>query len=329
MKDSLVSIIVPVKEINNYIVKEIIPSLKEQTYKNFELIVVPDKYNGKINFPGWVKIIPSGHEIGPAEKRDIGASNAEGEILAFIDDDAYPDKNWLKSALNAFKNNPQVAGVCGPGLTPSDDPLLAKVSGYVWTTWLGAGGAGTYRCQAEDSREVDDYPTFNLLINKEDFSEIGGFDSAFWPGEDTKLCQDLVYKFNKTIVYDPKVKVFHHRRKIFLPHLKQIARYGFQRGLFAKKLPQTSNRIGYWIPSLFTIGLVSGPIFSLIYQPLFFLYLLSLSLYTILLFLAFSKILIISKDFLAAFLTVPAIFATHLVYGVKFLQAYFLSSYAP
>lgn len=324
-----VSIVVPVREVNNYILDEIIPALKTQTYKNFELIIVPDRKSKILNLPDWVKVYPSWPKTGPADKRDMGAEKASGDILAFLDDDAYPEKNWLESALNAFDKHLKAAGVCGPGVTPPNDPLLAKVSGWVWSTWLGAGGAGTYRCLPEKIREVDDYPTFNLFIKKEDFKFVGGFDSDYWPGEDTKLCRDLVYKLDKKIIYDPDVKVYHHRRKIFVPHLKQIGRYGYQRGLFAKILPKTSNRLGYWIPSLFLIGLLTGPIFYFLYFPLFIIYLSVLSLYAILLFLSFLKVLSKSKNLLIGLLTIPAIFLTHLFYGLKFLQGYLAAFLRP
>jgi cellulose synthase/poly-beta-1,6-N-acetylglucosamine synthase-like glycosyltransferase len=316
------SIIVPVKQINQYILEEIIPALKEQTYQNFELIIVPDKYSQGLRLPGWAKIIPSWPKTGPADKRDIGAGKAKGNILAFIDDDAYPDKNWLENALQVFKDNHQAAAVCGPGVTPPDDPLLARVSGWVWSTWLGAGGAGTYRCRPEAKREVDDYPTFNLLIKKKDFKTLGGFDSNYWPGEDTKLCRDLVYELNKKIVYDPSIKVYHHRRKIFSSHLKQVARYGYQRGLFAKKLPKTSNRIGYWIPSLFVLGLVIGPLFYFVFHPLYLVYIFILQVYVIGLVITSWQVLFKIKNVFVSFLTIPAIFTTHVVYGAKFMQGF-------
>lgn len=316
------SIIIPVRRINDYIIDEIIPALKDQTYQNFELIIVPDKYKQNLELPDWVKIIPSWPKIGPADKRDLGVKESKGEILAFLDDDAYPDKKWLESALKIFENNSQAAAVCGPGVTPPSDSLLAKVSGWVWSSRLGAEGAGYYRCWPAQRREVDDYPTFNLLVRKKDFTRASGFNSDFWPGEDTKLCQDLVYKLNKKIIYDPKIKVFHHRRKIFGPHLKQIARYGRQRGRFAKILPKTSRRMGYFIPSIFTLTLVFGLIFYFIYKPLFWLYLVILMLYFSLLLGTAFWVWKRSRSFIIASLTIPAIYATHTVYGLMFIIGY-------
>lgn len=314
-----ISVIIPFKKLNEYFIKKTVSALEKQTFKDFELVIIPDD-KIKVNFSGSLKIISSG-KIGPAEKRDLAVKKAEGSILAFIDDDAYPHKDWLEKAVQSF-SSAKIAGVCGPGLTPPDDSLLEKVSGWVWKTPLGAGGAGTYRCQAEKECFVDDYPTFNLFIQKKDFLQAGGFDSSFWPGEDTKLCHDLVYKLNKKIVYNPEVIVYHHRRKIFIPHLKQISRYGFQRGYFAKILPKTSKRLGYWIPTVFLLGFILTIIFKFT-CPLFFKLGIAVFLfYFLLLCITAVQIFVKTRRWLVAILVIPAIISTHLVYGLMFLKGY-------
>ncbi len=316
-----VSVIVPFKNPSKYFLQKTLPALKKQTYKDFEVIIIPDKKDEN-DYPEWIKVLASGKNKGPAEKRDLAAKKAEGKILAFIDDDAYPQKDWLEKALENFSDQ-SIAGICGPGLTPEDDDIGEKVSGWVWKTPLGAGGAGIYRCHPTKKCFVDDYPTFNLFIRKKDFAKLGGFDSKYWPGEDTKLCCELVYSLNKKIAYDPEVVVYHHRRKIFAPHLKQISSYGRQRGYFAKIFPKTSNRLGYWVPVFFTIGFFGGGITYFIYPPLFFVYSLVLLVYVVLLVLTFIQVWRNSKNILIGLLTIPAIFLTHIVYGIKFLQGFF------
>jgi len=322
----LVSVIIPVKKINDYLRKETVPSLLKQTYDNFEIIILPDKPS-KEKFLK-TKTIPTWPKLGPADKKDLGAKKAKGKIIAFIDDDAYPSKDWLKNAVKHFQDE-KIAAVCGPGVTPENDSLLSKVSGWMWSSSLGAGGAGTYRCWPGKKREVDDYPTFNLIVRKSDFEKVGGFDSMFWPGEDTKLCHDLVYKLGKKIIYDPKILVYHHRRDIFRAHLKQIGRYGLHRGFFVRILPKTSKRIGYFIPPMFTLGVLFGPILYLILklvgwlsmaQILISLYSLTIGFYFFLLILTGFWVLVKSKNLLIALLVMPTIFISHLFYGLMFLK---------
>jgi cellulose synthase/poly-beta-1,6-N-acetylglucosamine synthase-like glycosyltransferase len=309
------SVIIPVRTITPY-VRETIRFLGKQTEKNFETIVVTDK---KEIFPG-VVIIAS-REPTPAYKRNLGVQAAKGEILAFLDDDSYPSKNWLKNALKVFGESEEIGGVCGPTLTPSRDNVYQKASGWVWASWLGSGGAGVYRNRIMPRREVDDFPSVNLLVRKKDFETVGGFDINHWPGEDTKLCLDLI-KLGKKIIYDPKVLVFHHRRAVFLPHLKQISRYALRRGHFARIFPETSLRLGYLLPSIFAYGLFFGLALAILFPPLGPIYLAAILLYALLLVLAGVEVLIKGKSFLLALLTTTAIFLTHLTYGWLFPIGY-------
>ena len=331
-----VSVIIPVKEINDYLRHETIPALLKQTYKNFEIIILPDR-ESKEKFPK-TKIIPTWPKTGPADKRDIGAKKSKGGILAFLDDDSYPDKNWLKNAVQIFSHltispfNHVISAVCGPTLTPSHDNVRQKASGYVWSTWLGSGGAGIYRCAIASRREIDDYPSVNFLVKKKDFLAVDGFNSHFWPGEDTKLCLDLTKKLGKKIIYDPNVLVYHHRREVFRSHLKQISRYAIHRGHFARILPQTSFRIGYLMPTFFVLGLIGGPILIFLLEifqlciisiPLFLLYLLLIFLYLLALLITALQVYFKEKNLKLALLVIPSIFITHIVYGTLFIKGFF------
>lgn len=315
------TIIIPVKEINNFLRQETVPAILSQTEKDFELLIITDKKSSE-KFPKTI-IIPSWPKTGPADKRDLGAKNAHGEILAFLDDDSYPTKDWLKNALEIFNKDDNLVGLGGPTLTPPHDSIFQKASGYVWSTWLGSGGAGTYRCKISPGRVIDDYPTVNFLVRKKDFWKVGGFDSHFWPGEDTKLCHDLVYKLEKKIIYDPKVLVYHHRREVFLDHLGQISRYAVHRGHFARILPKTSLKTGYLLPTIFTLGVIIGPVLIFFVRFIGFFYFLSLVIYF--LFLCWTTIDIYreKKNLKLALLVFLAIPLTHLIYGFFFLKGFF------
>ena len=111
--------------------------------------------------------------------------HAKGEILAFLDDDAYPVKDWLKNAVKNF-SDPQVAAVGGPAVTPEEDSDLQKTSGLIYSSVLVSGNF-TYRYIPGKRQEVEDYPSCNFLVRKSVMQELGGFNTNFWPGEDTKL----------------------------------------------------------------------------------------------------------------------------------------------
>ena len=307
-----VSIIIAVKTWQKNL-EECVNNCQVLDYPDFEIIIVPDK---KINrdLPG-VKIIPSG-EVSPAEKRDLASRYAWGEILAFIDDDVYPQKSWLKNAMKNFEN-PEVVAVGGPAITPPEDSIKQIASGRVYENIL-TSGPYTYRYKKDKKRYVDDYPSCNFLIRKEIFDKLGGFDTKFWPGEDTKLCLEIVHRLKKKILYDPEVIVYHHRRQLFLPHLKQIASYALHRGYFAKKYSQTSLRLSYFLPSIFLLAMLSGLIlslFSLFVKKLFVLFLL--------IYLGIVFIFSFDKNLKMTFLVFPGIILSHITYGIFFFKGLF------
>ena len=315
------SIIIPFKKLNPYI-HQCLHHLKKQSYQNFEIILLPDNQE-TVKYKK-TKVIPTG-PFGPAEKRDMGIKSAKAEFLAFIDDDAYPHKDWLKNAHKYFHSE-EIAAVCGPGVTPPDDNIFQQAGGWVNSLWFGSGGAGTYRFIPQKSRLVDDFPSMNFIVRKKDFFRAGGFDTHFWPGEDTKLCLDLVFRLNKKILYHPDILVYHHRKPLFLPHMKQISRFALHRGHFARILPKTSLRLGYLIPSFFVIFLLIGFPLSLLFPKFIYFYSAIISIYLVLLTLNILYVTFKTSSILVSVLTGSGIILTHLIYGLLFPVGFFKKS---
>ncbi len=310
------SIIIPVKEINNYL-RESVPHLMELDYENFEILIVPNvkpHFLESVFINDRLKIIPSG-AVSPAIKRDLGAEQSKFEYLAFLDDDAYPESEWLKIANNTFSDK-NVVAIGGPGITPPQSSLRETVSGLFYETLIGGGGT-TYRYRpAKKGFYVEDFPSVNLIVRKDAFMEIGGFDNSFWPGEDTKLCLDLV-KAGHKIWYEPTLLVYHHRRSTYLGHLKQVGGYGLHRGYFAKIFPKTSALPMYFIPSLFLIGNIILILSGFVYPLFWTLWSVLLAFYII---FATFEILLKTKHPFVICITLVIIFCSHLVYGCRFIQ---------
>lgn len=302
MKSPKFSIIIPVRKINPYL-KETLSKLKKQSQKNFEILVITDKISGSAN---------------PSEKRNLGVKKSKGQYLVFFDDDSFPNKNYFKNTTKLVEKHPDYAGFCGPCLTPLKDNIYQKASGLVWSSWLGSGGAGVYRNTPQKPRFVDDYPSVNLIIKKTDFNLVGGFDVSYWPGEDTVLCLNLTKKLNKIIYYHPSLVVYHHRRPVIISHLQQITRYAIQRGYFAKNFPETSLKIGYFVPSLFFFYLILFIINNLYLHQ----FILNIPLYLYLsILLATLFIFLYQKNkFITSILAIITIPITHIYYGILFLN---------
>ena len=117
--------------------------------------------------------MPTG-KVRPAEKRNIGIREAKGEIVAFIDDDAYPDPRWLEYAVKYFGDD-DVGGVGGPGVTPPGDGYMARLGGRVYDNVLVSGNY-RYRYRAGGvRRDVDDYPSCNLFVRTSLLRRINGY----------------------------------------------------------------------------------------------------------------------------------------------------------
>jgi len=311
------SIIIPVKEINHYIIS-CVPITLQLDYPEFEILIVPNELpEGKL--PDFlhdprVRLIASGR-VSPAIKRDLAAAASRFEYLAFLDDDAYPAKDWLQVAAAYFREH-KVEAVGGPGMTPVGSTLGEQASGLFYETTVGGGGLVFRYRPVGRPFFVDDYPTVNLLVTKAAFNQVGGFDNNYWPGEDTKFCLDLINSGGR-ILYVPELLVWHHRRALLMPHLKQVGGYGRHRGYFVKAFPATSLRLTYFIPSLFLIGNIGLALLSLVYIEALAVWLGLMSTYIL---ACFADSLLRARRLGLALLTTAVIFCSHLAYGWMFIR---------
>lgn len=158
----------------------------------------------------------------PGEKRNWALKRAKGDFVAFIDSDAYPSMDWLNNAL-AYLAPEKIVAVCGPGILPVNSSLSERASDLIYRLL-----PYSYRVTRKEMRIVPEYPTFNLITKRKycvDFQ-------PFLTGEDSLFCREIS-KWGK-ILYTPDVVVYHNRRPLFQPFLKQVSTYGLHRGHLIK-----------------------------------------------------------------------------------------------
>ena len=312
------SIIIPVKSINDY-VRETVPHIQRLAGPQWELMVIPNEEEPN-EWPGdgRVRVFPSGR-VGPGAKRDMGAAQACGEVLVFLDDDSYPEPNLLEVATRYFYD-PEVIALGGPGITPPSDAFWQRVSGAVFLSRF-TGGAPERYVPVGIARQMDDWPSVNLLVRREVFLAVGGFDCKYWPGEDTRLCLKLK-QTGKKLMYAPEMSVWHHRRAGLRAHLKQIGAYGLHRGYFARHYPETSFRPKYFVPSVFAIFVLMSLAAFLIPTPAFELFIFGWGLYGIALLAGLVGIMKYERPSVA-FASLVYVPITHFYYGVQFIRGYF------
>ncbi len=166
----------------------------------FEVIIVsPHQFD-----PGTdVRFVKTEQLYYPGKMRNIGACNANGEYLLFLDDDCEPLSNWINAnvALLQDKKIGAVSGIVCSG----EKTLMHKVYDF----------SNFDLCQSNTPcQRVLCSATFG--IRRDVFKSIGGFDETLRVVEDNDLCLRL----NKTgliTLYHPDIKVIHYHNRVSFP----------------------------------------------------------------------------------------------------------------
>ncbi len=211
--------------------------LRRIDYPDYEVIVVDDgstdPFTNCARDYGFHLIRTPNSGLGSA--RNTGLFAATGEIVAYIDDDAYPDPDWLKYLAAMFLHSDFV-GVGGPNLPPCDDGWIANC--------VANSPGGPIHVMLTD-REAEHIPGCNMAYRKYALLEIGGFDERFRvAGDDVDVCWSL-QKRNWKLGFSPAAVVWHHRRNSVRTYLKQQRGYGRAEALLEKKWPEKYNSAGH------------------------------------------------------------------------------------
>ncbi len=211
--------------------------LAQQTDFPFELIVISAAPLSALSKAGVRNVVEGNRN--PATRRNRAVSEARGEILAFIDDDAMADPLWLATACAYLKEFPNVVCLGGPDPAPADSSTAELISETLLATpYVGSGIA----CH-ENRRGVfvikksSDIALVNLFVRRDAF--IGFDESVGYIGEDTALVEKLMQ--TGEVVYHSGVRVYHRRRAFPGPYLKQRWRYRVKTG----QRPIRDRRV-YW-----------------------------------------------------------------------------------
>jgi cellulose synthase/poly-beta-1,6-N-acetylglucosamine synthase-like glycosyltransferase len=207
--------------------------LREQTYSNYEVIVVDDgstDTTASVAHAFGARVISTENQ-GLSSARNVGWQAATGEIVAYTDDDARPDPDWLLYLAGTFQRS-DYGGVGGPNIAPPGDGLVAEC--------VANAPGGPIHVLVTDT-EAEHIPGCNMAFKKECLQAVGGFDPQFrTAGDDVDMCWRLQGRGWK-LGFCAAAMVWHHRRTSLRTYWKQQVRYGKAEALLERKWPQKYN----------------------------------------------------------------------------------------
>jgi GT2 family glycosyltransferase len=164
-----------------------------------------------------------------SRKKNAGAAAAQGEIVAFVDDDVVVAPDWAEAMLAAFADA-QVGLASGPSLVPDDINEVGRQAGLALSSRAAGYVAERYRQNAAEPYAVDWDRVIgcNAAYRREAFAEMGGFPADFYPGEEMMAAFRTERKGWK-LLFVPGARVWHYPRQGVARFWRQMWGYGATR----------------------------------------------------------------------------------------------------
>lgn len=223
--DELVSIIIPTKNKQDYLIKCIDSIVQHSTYKNFEIILLDNNSNEKGFFKAvekWknqtrfkFKLVRDENHFNFARLMNIGRKNADGKYLILLNNDTeIISTDWIEGMME-HAQRPEI-GVVGCKLLYDDDTI--QHAGVV----VGLGGVASHAFIGEDRDGPGYFNYVNLLNNysaltaacvmmrTETYDVVNGFSEEFVVEyNDVDFCLKVLEAGYRNL-YVPHVELYHY-----------------------------------------------------------------------------------------------------------------------
>jgi glycosyltransferase involved in cell wall biosynthesis len=296
-------------------IKELLDTLIQQTYKQFEVLVIEDgsKDNAmEVVYPYTVKLDLRyffKENEGQGFTRNYGFERAKGDYFIIFDSDCLIPPDYLQ-IVNDRLTTDWLDAYGGPDDShPSFTPVQKAIS-YSMTSPFTTGGI------RGNKKGIGQFHprSFNMGVSRNVWEKVGGFLI-------TRAAEDLEYSIRIhsagfKIGLIPDAKVYHKRRTNFLQFYKQIHFFGRARINLYKFFPKELKLI-HFFPAAFTLGLFFTLIANVLRWPIAIVCNYFLALLVLLIFFhAWWK----NKSIKVAFLSIIASFTQLIAYGLGFMQ---------
>jgi len=209
-----VSIVVPVFN-HAALTYRCLRSILEHTPDLYEIIVVDnastDDTPKALRQIDNIQIIANSENLGFVGGCNKGSVAAQGEYILFLNNDTVVTDGWLTSLLATFDEHEKVGAVGAKLVYP--DGRLQEAGAIVWSDgagWNYGRDDDPQRAEYNYVREVDYCSGACLLVRRELFERLGGFDARFAPAyyEDADLGFEI-RRLGYRVLYQPKAQVIH------------------------------------------------------------------------------------------------------------------------
>lgn len=211
----LVSIIIPVYNQIEFTWRCLRSIADTPARHSFEVIVVDDcssdatpEILGQIT---GLRIVRNDVNKGFIRTCNHGACHARGQYLLFLNNDTYILPGWLDELVDTFAAIPEAGLVGSKLLFPNG--ALQEAGGIIWNDasgWNYGRGDSPEKPEYSYLREVDYCSGASIMITKQLFNQLGGFDEYYMPayGEDSDLAF-RVRESGKKVLYQPLSRIVH------------------------------------------------------------------------------------------------------------------------
>jgi GT2 family glycosyltransferase len=195
-----------------------------------------------------------------SEKKNSGWRAAKCDLIAFIDDDVVVARDWPEKIRAPFQR-PDVGLVSGPGLVPDDIALMARLAGNALASKAAGYVAERYLSGNPEPREIQWSGLIgcNMAYRRPVLERLGGFDPAFWPGEEM-IAAFQATRLGHKLIFQPGAILYHYPRSGFWRFCMQIYGYGATRIRLIRAgvdVEPTTIIPAFWVLALVVLGITA------------------------------------------------------------------------